>query len=208
MRKITWRIINILLYVYAAYQHIRRAFFSVLRPKHAVKIFCIGYPKTGTTSLYKALKMLGYRTSRIPFGRVYRRKGPQYIQLLTRCNYDAFVDYPLYKEGLYQLIDSTFPNSKFILTIRDSDSFAKSFVNFYKESTWDLEIINEEQLRHLRQTYEAHNEEVQTYFKAKPSQLLFINIIEGDGWEKLCPFLDKPIPSKPFPHKNKGKYRD
>jgi len=24
-----------------------------------------------------------------------------------------------------------------------------------------------------------------------------------DGWEPLCKFLDMPIPSKPFPHRNK-----
>jgi type II secretory pathway component PulL len=24
----------------------------------------------------------------------------------------------------------------------------------------------------------------------------------GDGWEPLCKFLDKPIPSAPFPHVN------
>jgi hypothetical protein len=34
-----------------------------------------------------------------------------------------------------------------------------------------------------------------------------MNTIEGDGWEKLCNFLDKPIPQIPYPHKNIGKYR-
>ena len=28
---------------------------------------------------------------------------------------------------------------------------------------------------------------------------------EGDGWEKLCKFLNKPIPDMEFPHENKNK---
>ena len=27
-----------------------------------------------------------------------------------------------------------------------------------------------------------------------------------DSWEKLCTFLNQPIPKKPFPHSNKGKH--
>jgi hypothetical protein len=27
-----------------------------------------------------------------------------------------------------------------------------------------------------------------------------MNLVEGDGWEKLCPFLGVPVPSVPFPH--------
>jgi hypothetical protein len=35
---------------------------------------------------------------------------------------------------------------------------------------------------------------------------LFVNsIYEGDGWEKLCPFLGKPIPDAPFPVENTAK---
>jgi hypothetical protein len=28
---------------------------------------------------------------------------------------------------------------------------------------------------------------------------------DGDGWEKLCKFLNKPIPDMEFPHENKSK---
>jgi Sulfotransferase domain len=36
-----------------------------------------------------------------------------------------------------------------------------------------------------------------------PHRLLVMNIIGGDGWEVLCPFLGVPIPSVPFPHENR-----
>ena len=29
-----------------------------------------------------------------------------------------------------------------------------------------------------------------------------MNIIEGDGWEKLCKFLEKPIQNRPFKNRN------
>ncbi len=30
-----------------------------------------------------------------------------------------------------------------------------------------------------------------------------MNVMNGDGWEKLCPFLRLPIPKAAFPHANK-----
>ncbi len=209
VKKITWRIIFILFYLLRMYQVVHSTFLSLCKPKHDYKIFCIGYSKTGTTSLYAALKILGYRTLRIPFGWIYANKGPrQYLQALQRCNFDAFIDYPLWGKGVYQIIDNAFPDSKFILTVRDNESFAKSFVNHFKGSGSDLTVTTDDELQQLLREYETHNAEVQAHFTKKPSRLLIMNVIDGDGWEKLCPFLDKPIPSKPFPHKNKGKYRD
>jgi len=40
------------------------------------------------------------------------------------------------------------------------------------------------------------------YFKGRPKDLLVMNVSAGDGWEKLCPFLGKPIPGVPFPKAN------
>ena len=31
-----------------------------------------------------------------------------------------------------------------------------------------------------------------------------MNITQGDGWDKLCPYLNKDIPDTAFPHSNKG----
>ena len=45
------------------------------------------------------------------------------------------------------------------------------------------------------------------YFKNQPSKILIFNIFKNEGWKKLCEFLDKPIPTQPFPHKNIGKYK-
>ena len=34
-------------------------------------------------------------------------------------------------------------------------------------------------------------------------RLLVMDITAGDGWDKLCPFLDLPVPTTPFPFRNK-----
>jgi hypothetical protein len=43
------------------------------------------------------------------------------------------------------------------------------------------------------------------YFSNRDN-FLIICFEKGHGWKELCRFLDKPIPSVPFPHVNKGRY--
>ena len=106
----------------------------------------------------------------------------------------------MFKDDLFKEIDKAIPNSKFILTVRETNSWEKSFENFFLNAS-------EKQRMNILQDVNKHNEKVIDYFKNRPSQLLVMNIIDGDGWNKLCKFLNKPIPNKPFPHKNKGFYK-
>ncbi len=49
-------------------------------------------------------------------------------------------------------------------------------------------------------TYRQHNKEVCDYFgDRRGDDLLVMDITNGDGWEKLCPFLSEPVPWLPFP---------
>ena len=41
----------------------------------------------------------------------------------------------------------------------------------------------------------------------KKENVLIMNIIAGDGWGKLCKFLNMDIPNKPFPHIGNNKLR-
>lgn len=50
--------------------------------------------------------------------------------------------------------------------------------------------------------YDDHHLLVQQYFSRRSEDFLVLNILEGDGWEKLCPFLDCEQPAVHFPHKN------
>jgi len=199
-----WRIILFYFRCLRYYQYLYHFFIPLFKKKNEPKVFCIGYVKTGLTTLTKALKILGYRSVQYLRTSVEPKEG--WIEYITNCNYDAFADAPIRRRNIYIEIDKTIPDSKFILTIRDTQSWRRSYLNYFRGSPWDIK--NPQELRQFIQRYEDHNKQVIEYFKDRPDKLLIMNIIEGDGWEKLCDFLNKPIPKKSFPHRNVGKYED
>jgi len=206
MRKITWGLISIAARFYILKQRLQQYFYSLSKNNNKIKIFCIGSPKTGTTSIYKALKILGYKTVRLFFLYTYYNKGlDYYLNLLKNSSFEAFVDWPLGKEDIYKKIDEMIPNCKYILTIRKKETHKKSWEHHFKNSPVEALVLSD--LYGEMEKIEKRNEEIINYFKHRTSRLLIINIIERDGWKKLCNFLEKPIPNRPFPHKNIGKYR-
>ena len=99
------------------------------------KVFCIGFHKTGTTSLAEALRMLGYSVTGPNFVEDKRILDQALALALEVTNrYDAFQDNPwpiLYKE-----MDEAYPGSKFILTTRPTDRWIRSVVkHFGKKNT-------------------------------------------------------------------------
>jgi len=45
-----------------------------------------------------------------------------------------------------------------------------------------------------------HENTVKQYFAGQPDKLLVLDIIKGEGYDKLCPFLGLDVLDKPFPH--------
>lgn len=118
-----------------------------------------------------------------------------------------------------------YPDAKFILTVRDPDSWYKSVKNtvFQATQTKYDEATLPERMRKQREMVRlmvldgafadpdkfADEEKIKRMFvehiewvKANipADRLLIMNL--GDGWEKLCPFLGKPIPDAPYPKTN------
>ena len=203
MNKVPWTIARTYFFLLRIYQRIHNFFIPLFKKKHEQKVFCIGFFKTGTTSLDKALSILGYRT--VHFLRTGKEPKEGWISLFQRYNYDAISDAPLNHPKFFMKLDKEFPNSKFILTIRDSESMIKSYENFVKGSPY--EIRDEEDWKRRLNNFERHNQQVKDYFKDRPNDLLIFNIIGGEGWKELCKFLNKAIPNKPFPSKNKGRVK-
>jgi hypothetical protein len=172
------------------------------------KILGIGLSKTGTNSLTKALIILGYNA-------VHYVLHPELW--LKKC--DAATDITVsYK---YKELDKIFPKSKFILTIRDINSWLESC---YYHFNWvdSLQLpknvlnriytirrkmygIDKFDPRIFKEVYIKHYKDVTDYFKFRQEDLLILNICAGEGWEKLCPFLNKELPVVPFPHENRRK---
>jgi hypothetical protein len=177
------------------------------------KVFGIGFHKTATTSLAHALSYLGYRVTGPNWVDNPNIAGEAYELAFDLANrFDAFQDNPwpiLYKE-----LDRKFPGSKFILTLRSTDDWITSMVNhFNEEETPMREWIygvgypkGNEDVYVAR--YERHNRDVREYFQDRGNDLLVLNITAGEGWEKLCPFLGKPVPPVRFPCANAASDRE
>ena len=103
--------------------------------KNFNKIFCIGYNKTGTTTLEWILKALGYKLPnqleqemRI----VKQLYLGNFLPFTEFCDqYDAFQDMPFSQGVVYAQADCLFPGSKFILTVRDPNEWYESLVRFH-----------------------------------------------------------------------------
>jgi hypothetical protein len=175
-------------------------FIRFIRKKSDHKVFCIGFWKTGTTSIYQAFNILGYRAGRLILVGKEPKQG--WLPYIKNCNYDAFTDDPM--SFIYKDLDAAFPNSKFILTEREKQSFAKSYINYFEGTEFEK---TSDEVDEVLEKYEKHNQDVKEYFKDRKDQLLVINVIGGEEWEPLCSFLNKPIPRHSFPHKNKGRYQ-
>ena len=105
--------------------------------KNFNKLFCIGYNKTGTTTLERVLKTYGYK---LPIQREQELRltktvfETDYTELLRFCDqYDAFQDMPFSQGLTFIVADALFPNSKFILSERDADSWFASISNSHKK---------------------------------------------------------------------------
>ncbi len=101
------------------------------------KIFCIGTGKTGTTSLEKALKDLGYKLGDQAKGELlieaYAKRDFKTIVKFCRSA-EAFQDAPFCFKYTYMALDQAYPNAKFVLTIRDSDEqWFNSFKTFHSK---------------------------------------------------------------------------
>lgn len=172
------------------------------------KIFGIGFHKTGTTSLIRALKIMGYGCMG-SFG----ISDPEisktvYDKSFSKIDkYDAFIGHPW--TVIFRKLDENYPGSKFILTLRPVDMWIASVTRHFGNETthmrkWVYGIgcpAGNEKIYVSR--YEQHTRDVIEYFNNRPDDLLILRLTEGDGWEKLCPFLGKPVPDAAFPYENR-----
>ena len=163
------------------------------------KIFGIGLAKTGTTSLNDAFAILGISSIGCPTN----------INSIKR--FDAATDGIVADQ--FERLDQAFPNSKFIYTVRDRNSWIDSYTRYHgrKQSASQEHRDKVERLygtsgtdrQALLAAYEKHDRHVQEYFKDRPGDLLVMDICGGRAdWESLCTFLGKPIPDVDFPASN------
>jgi hypothetical protein len=59
------------------------------------------------------------------------------------------------------------------------------------------------QPKHVKHVHQKHIDDVRAYATKQGIPLLEVCFEQGDGWEKLCPFLEKPVPEESFPWLNR-----
>ena len=168
-----------------------------------MKVFGIGLSRSGSMALNTALKMLGYRSLFVLTCKHAEK---------NLLKYDAFTHIPLVP--MYKDLDRRFPDSKFILNVRDQESWLRSCEKWWavSESARKERVVRDVLLRiygtdqfdreNFRRVYDQHLTEVTQHFAGRDNALLILDICGGEGFEKLCPFLGKPVPTQPFPHDN------
>lgn len=164
------------------------------------KIFGIGLSKTGTMSLNKALEILGIHTIHYPTDKqTYEElsNGNYHLSILKAC--DGITDITV--SPFYAQLDKAYPNSGFILTTRDAESWLQSISKHYDQPDRIRDIhqnrLNSKLRRFLRAAvygtyrynrdrmeyvFRQHEKDVRGYFSDKPNKLLILDISDDDKW--------------------------
>lgn len=163
---------------------------EVLARKSFNKIFCIGANKTGTTSMEYLLKLYGYKMPNQHEQEIRLSNNcfkTKYQDVVTFVNqYDAFQDMPFSWGLMFVALDALFPNSRFLLTVREESEWFDSLLNFHKK-IYDLQGIGEdakrnEEIMRLRTSY------LYAGYSAEVTKRDLLEFSEGalrPNWEKL-----------------------
>ncbi|MEO5903478.1 MAG: sulfotransferase family protein [Gemmatimonadaceae bacterium] len=184
------------------------------------KVFGLGLSKTATSTLTEALNVLRIPTIHYPNDdRTFAELQHGNYRLSILDEYQGVTDTPI--APFYAQFDRAWPGSKFILTIREKNSWLRSaeshwrllketgqrvqderfqaFTDFVSACVYGCTYFNAERFSYA---YDMHLLNVKDFFANRPDDLLVVDICSGAaGWTELCTFLDVPVPDGiPFPH--------
>lgn len=156
--------------------------------RNAEKVFAVGFNKTGTTSIHTLFKKLG-----LPSYHGENWRSCDNLRLLD--SYDCFSDG--IPEDLPKL-DKMYPGSKFILQVRNLDSWVYSrlaHIERNKEKNIQIDRSKDWDNTHFAikswiKQRNVHHLSVLSYFTDRPSDLLVVNFIrDKSAAEKIATFL-------------------
>ena len=189
--------------------------------RNGSKVFGIGLSRTGTTSLMRAFGHLGYKTIHYPDDPVTLAElSGSVCRLSVLDEFDAITDIAV--SPCYAQLDSAYPGSKFVLTVRHIEQWLGSmakhferlvphlerhpemrpFTNFICTAVYRTQAFERERMKWV---YETHVQNVRSYFKSRPDDLLEVDVYGGAGWAELGSFLGQPVPDMTFSYLNRGK---
>jgi hypothetical protein len=184
------------------------------------RIFGIGMHKTATTSLHNAFEILGFKSGHWENAHWAKAVWTEMSHIGKSLHLERFYalsDIPV--SQLYRELDQAYPNSKFILTVRDEEDWLHSVKNHFDgdvnlfQKVWDKDPFTNKMHSQIYgrkkfdaavflSAYRRHNADVMDYFKGRPDDLLIMDMSKKQGWKELCLFLNAAIPSQGYPMKN------
>lgn len=191
------------------------------------KVFGVGLQRTGTTTLGKALSLLGYKHLGYNLNccNLYRERRTQELLALAE-DHDSFEDWPW--PLIYEEAYEAYPDAIFILTTRkNGESWLASMVSHasyvaekrrtdpncvktigvssFRREVYGYDHPLDNPDHHLSY-YRNHNNAVRQFFSDKQGSLVQLCWENGDGWKALCGPLGETVPTGiELPHANKRK---
>lgn len=191
-----------------------------------------GFGRTGTLSLKIALERLGltpcYHMTEVignprnaghaeRWHAAARGEAVDWDELLA--GYRATVDWP--GCSFWESMRARWPEARVLLSKRDPDAWYRSVMRTIRPGSQYLRSAPDPSLRrvgemverliwqdtfdgriddrdHAVAVFERHNAAVEA---SVPADRLLV-YEPGEGWERLCTFLGRPVPDEPFPHAN------
>ncbi|WP_206483905.1 sulfotransferase family protein [Thalassotalea sp. G2M2-11] len=176
------------------------------------KIFIIGLPRTGTTSVCSKFLALGYRVAHT----AYTQQTFEHAQVIA--------DTPVFND--FKTLDNYYPDSKFIYLTRDINAWLPSikqllqrmYANVIRHDGGFNPIIKrcyqqtfapftEQNINNddfLIRCYQKHQQQVTQYFADKPAQLFTFSVTQTESFQQLHDFLQLPTPITSFNRLNIG----
>ena len=162
------------------------------------KVFIIGLPRTGTTSVCAAMLELGFKVAHTAY------TDRAFVEAQVIADTPIFCD--------YQHLDKAYPDAKFIcLTrtmdkwlpsiqqllvrmhtnlVRDDGGFNPIIKRCYQEIFAPYSLENIHNVEFLAHCYQQHERQVQVYFQGRENDFLSIDISLNQSYAELLCFLD------------------
>ncbi|KAI1172583.1 P-loop containing nucleoside triphosphate hydrolase protein [Nemania sp. FL0916] len=216
-----------------------------VKPK---KLVVLSAPRTGTHGIYKALKQLGFKPyhmaevmmSGLPGLRIlsdamnaelFHNGTPYGREEFDKwfANYDVIIEMPFF--ALHSMIKA-YPDAQFLLTERDPEKWATSFINTAGMSHQRFNSLPMSLFKHFdgfaskmskfgdrwvghctngfymsdegrRALVENYKDYIAEVKRlVPPEQLKIFRLEDGFGWNELCPCVGVPVPDIPWPSLN------
>ena len=166
------------------------------------RIFIIGLPRTGTTSVCNTFLELGFKTAHTAYTK--------------QCfnNAQVIADTPIFND--FKALDKRYPQSKFIYLerelalwvpsirqllqrmynnlTREDGGFNPHIKRCYLNTFKNISVQNMACDIYFKEQYLQHFEQAQSYFKNRENDFLSINISKKESFEQLCTFLNCSVP--------------